>query len=278
MLRQIPTFFFVALVLEMNISYSLAFAITLSAAIGHDVWQNTTDLILASPFERYIFENQPKATPCTRRMPRPLRSATSDRRATAAYHTTSALVATAPTTITPTPLAQLHIWYLQNATHTQVATGLTGANLVALTTTYLHSHTVVILSDATPSSDVTPAALGKASTKQTNRHTATNASTVKLSNNTVFHSHATTLDHESLGPTITTIITRTSPCNITTPPTPMPKPRDTAFGHFVDKINSALPYLEACGLLDIVWNVGKFFHTKIQTFRSKRSKLPVVEG
>ena len=54
----------------------------------------------------------------------------------------------------------------------------------------------------------------------------------------------------------------------------MPKPRDTAFSHFINKVK---PYLEVCGILDIVWNVGKFVHVKIQMFRSKRSRLRVAE-
>jgi hypothetical protein len=65
---------------------------------------------------------------------------------------------------------------------------------------------------------------------------------------------------------------------MTTTPTPTPKPRDTAFRHFINNINSALPYLEACGLLVIVWNVGKFIQAKIQKCRRRRSGLPVIEG
>lgn len=226
-----------------------------SAAIGHDVWQNTTDLIVSSPFEFYIIENQTQVTPGIRCTPHPLRSASPKKTATAAYHTTSALVTA---TITPTPLATFHTWHLQNASNIHDATGNTNVNFVALTTSYLHSHTVVILTDATVGCDTTTA-LGKASSKQTNRHMPTNVANVN---------HATTRGHESLDPTNTTIINCT---------TPMPKPHDTAFRSFINRINSALPYLEACGLLLIVWKVGKFFHTKIQMVRSKRSELPVVE-
>lgn len=234
-----------------------------SAAIGRDVWQNTTDLIVSSPFKFYIIQNQTQATPGTRCTPHPLRSASPKRTATAAYHTTSALVTA---TITPTPLATFHTWHLQNASNTHDATGNTNINFVALTTTYLHSHTVVILTDATVGCDTTTA-LGKASSKQTNRHTPTNVSNVN---------HATTLGHELLDPTNTTITTCTVPYSMIATPTPMPKPHDTAFRNFINKINSALPYLEACGLLLIVWKVGKFFRTKLQMVRSKRSELPVV--
>jgi hypothetical protein len=192
-----------------------------SAAIGRDVWQNTTNLIFSSPFEYYNIENHPKATLCTRHVPQTIRAVVSNRGTTAAQHTTSALITTAPNTITPKtpyPLTTTHTWSSSDATNAHDATG----------------HTI--------HSDSNLEASGNASINHANK----------------------------------TIVIWTVPSGVTPTQTPTttPTPRDTGFRHF---INSASPYLEACGSLVVVWSVGKFTYAKIQRYRGQRSSLPVIE-
>ena len=39
--------------------------------------------------------------------------------------------------------------------------------------------------------------------------------------------------------------------------------------HFLDTLNTALPWIEACGLLAIVWEIGKFVHVNISARRRR---------
>lgn len=302
MLRQIPTLFLVGVVLEMNICPSLALAITcmwrirlrlraviysdlVSAAIGHDLWKNTNNVILASSPERYNIENQPKATFYTRHMSRAFTSAVSGPKATATYHGTSAPIATGPPTITPkapTPLATTQAWSMPNATNAQYATDhrihiFTSPE--TLTPTYPHSFSTPILTNADLSGGRAKAS-SNAQAKQMSRHAATEMSTASLFTTvTTFCPNATSCNARPLNHTNTTIIAWTVPYSkASATPTPMPKSRDASFRHFIGNINSALPYLEACGLLVIVWNVGVFVQAKIKKCRGKRSSLPVSEG
>ena len=48
---------------------------------------------------------------------------------------------------------------------------------------------------------------------------------------------------------------------------------NTGSRNILDKLNTALPYIEACGLVAIVWEISKSVHAKIQAGRSKRSSL-----
>lgn len=228
-------------------------------------------------------EKQPKATLFPLHESQALTSAVSNPKATATYHASSALLSTATSNITPkapTPLATTQAWSMPNATNAQHATGHrnhTVTNPEALTFTYPHSHTTHISPNANLGGGIAKVPV-TTSTKQKSRHAAIEISTASLPTATILSFNATASNNGPLNHTNTTTITWTLPCSMmTTTPTPMPKPRDKAFRHFINNINSALPYLEACGLLVIVWNVGKFIQAKIQRCRRKRSGLPVNE-
>lgn len=170
---------------------------------------------------------------------------------------------------------------MPNATNAQHATGHRNHTVTspeALTFTYPHSRTTHISPNANLGGDIAKAP-GTASTKQKSRYAATEMSTASLPTVTTLSPNATSSNNRPLNHNNATTITWTVPCSMmTTTPTPTPKPRDTAFRHFINNINSALPYLEACGLLVVVWNVGKFIQAKIQKCRRRRSGLPVIEG
>jgi hypothetical protein len=211
-----------------------------------------------------------------------VKSVVPDRRATATQTTTSVSIATAPIKSTPkapTPLATFRNWPSPNAANAHHATGHAGINLDTLMSTDPHSHTMNILPIANLGGD-TARAFGNASIKQTDRQdAATSMSGTSLPTFATVASNSTASSHRptTTNAKATTIIWTVPSCSTTTTPTPAPKPRDTAFRQFINNINSALPYLEACGLLVIVWNVGKFILAKIQKYRGIRPRLPVVE-
>jgi hypothetical protein len=133
-----------------------------SAAIGRDVWQNTTNLIFSSPFEYYNIENHPKATLHTRHVPQTTRAVVSNRGATTAQHTTSVLIATAPDTITPEaryPLATTQTWPSSGATNDHDATGHTNhydPNLEASVNASINQANTTIVVWTVPSSTTMP--------------------------------------------------------------------------------------------------------------------------
>jgi len=232
-------------------------------------------MIIASPFECQPIENQPKATLCTRHVPQTRRSAISYGRVAATRYTTSASID--PVSTATTPSATTQACRLSNATDSHDATrppSHASAILAAPKSTYSHSYRVSIPATTSPRGAMTKAFFGNASIQQTSRHIATSMGSHKI---TPISSNITSTDHRLTNHTNTiTIIVWTVP-NITTTPTSSPTPRDTTFRHFINTTNSALPYLEACGLLVIIWNVGKFIHAKIQRYRGKACKFPVAE-
>lgn len=47
--------------------------------------------------------------------------------------------------------------------------------------------------------------------------------------------------------------------------------------NLLDKLNTVLPYIEACGIVAIVWEIGKFVHVKVYAHR-RRSRSSAAEG
>lgn len=67
-----------------------------------------------------------------------------------------------------------------------------------------------------------------------------------------------------------TVVVWTEPVNATTVAT------QTKLRQLVNNINTVLPYIEACGLLAVVWEISKFVHARIQA-RRRRSRSSAAE-
>jgi hypothetical protein len=253
-----------------------------SAAVGRDVWQNTTKLICFSPFEYYNIENHPRVTLHTHHVPQTFKSVVSNQRATRTPYITSAPAVTTSTTITPkapSPLTTSRIRLLPDATKVDYATGhtkFTSTNFKVWLSAYPHSYATHNLLSTNLGDDMISAS-GNASIKQTSEIADPNMSAMSPPTTvTVFSPNTTSSEHTPINHANTTIVVWTGLSSATTTPTPTPtpKPRDTSFRHF---ISSASPYLEACSFLVVVWGVGKFACAKILRYRGQRSNLPVIE-
>lgn len=49
---------------------------------------------------------------------------------------------------------------------------------------------------------------------------------------------------------------------------------ETRFHRVINKINTVLPYIDACGLFVVLWEIGKFVHAKVRAHRSKNFADP----
>jgi hypothetical protein len=112
---------------------------------------------------------------------------------------------------------------------------------------------------------------GNTSTKPTKVSANISIAVIDLPHGSIVFLNTTTPKYLLIDHANATIAVWTEPVNTSTIAT-------QARSHqILDKINTALPYIEASGLLAIVWEIGKFVHARVHAYRRRSRCLSMAE-